>query len=70
MMAHCCYGIVIVATGKDVVSFKTVATKGYNIDERFGNITEVARCPLIKPDPALHMRFVVVPGKYGKGSSK
>jgi hypothetical protein len=53
-----------------VVSFKTVATKGYNIDERFGNITEVARCPLIKPDPALQMRFVVVPGKYGKGSSK
>jgi hypothetical protein len=39
-VARCCYRIVTVAMGEDVMSAKTVATEGHNSDGRFGDITD------------------------------
>jgi hypothetical protein len=42
MLARRCYQMITVATGDDVMSPKTVATKGHNIDGWFGDITKEA----------------------------
>jgi hypothetical protein len=39
-VAHCCYRMIIVATGDNVMSPKTVAIEGYSSDGQFGDITE------------------------------
>jgi hypothetical protein len=59
-----------VATDEDVTS-PTVATKGFNNDVRFDNITEqplyqqVTRCLLLQSNPRCYSTFVVV-GVIGK----
>jgi hypothetical protein len=56
MVARGCYQMVIIATGKDMMSPKTVATEGHNSDRRFDDITDeplykrVTGCPLLKSD--------------------
>jgi hypothetical protein len=62
------YQMATIATGEDMISPNTIATKGHNSDVRFSDITDkslykwVIRCPLLKLDPprSLHRRFVVV----------
>jgi hypothetical protein len=39
-VARRCYQMITVATGGDVISFKTIATEDHNSDGRFGDITE------------------------------
>jgi hypothetical protein len=40
MVSRCCYQMITVATGEDVMLPKTIATEGHNSDGRFGDITE------------------------------
>jgi hypothetical protein len=39
-VARCCYQMVTVAMGDDVMSPKTVTTEGHNSDDRFSDITK------------------------------
>jgi hypothetical protein len=39
-IVRCCYQMETVATGKDMMLPKPVATEGHNSDGRFGDITE------------------------------